>query len=213
MSLPKDWIELLQTFNDANVEYLIVGAHAMAVHGEIRATRDLDIWIARTPENAARAYRALSQFGAPLHNLTVEELQDADLIYQIGVEPIRIDILTDIDGVAFSEAWANRVHGKQEETTFPTIGIDDLIKNKRTSGRPKDLLDIDLLEKRYRTKGSHDVAQRELRKEHEPLAEQPLLERDVPPSETSPRTEDAQQKIKRDQASKTFERDSQCDQR
>jgi hypothetical protein len=142
----RDFVEMLAALRDAGAEYLVVGAHAVAAHGRPRATGDLDLWVRPTPENARRVYSALAAFGAPLDQLRVEELTEPDLIYQIGVVPARIDILTGISGVEFVEAWAGRITIRLGELEVPVLGRQDLLRNKRASGRPRDLADVAELE-------------------------------------------------------------------
>jgi len=103
-----DFRDLLSEFNARGVEYLVVGAYALAAHGHVRATGDLDIWVKPDPANAKRVMSALAAFGAPLHDLTEGDLSRAGVVFQIGVAPVRIDVLTGIDGVAFDEAWLER---------------------------------------------------------------------------------------------------------
>ena len=141
-----DWIELLRGLNAAGVKYLIVGAHALGLYATPRATGDLDIWIERSPENAKRTYRALASFGAPLGDLTEGELQGEDCIFMFGRPPLRVDILTDISGISFEEAWPNRVEGALGEVPVCFIGRDDFARNKRASGRTKDLADLEALD-------------------------------------------------------------------
>ena len=119
----------------------------MAVHGEIRGTDDFDVWVEPSASNAEKVWRALAAFGADVSHLTIEELQDDDLIFQIGVKPLRIDVLTGIDGVTFERAWANRIAAEDGPAHFPVISRIDLIANKRAAGRPKDLVDVDTLER------------------------------------------------------------------
>jgi hypothetical protein len=135
--------------SDADARFLIVGAYAVSYHAEPRATADLDIWIDATPENAERVYVALRAFGAPLVDLSAADLSTPSVVFQIGVAPRRIDIRTSIDGVLFAEAWRGRAEALYEGVRFPVIGIDALMKNKRAVGRPKDLLDLEMLG-RYR---------------------------------------------------------------
>jgi hypothetical protein len=143
----RDFVEILQELSAAGADFLVVGAHALAAHERPRATGDLDIWVRATPENAERVWKALVQFGAPLIDLTLEDLSSPGITFQMGQPPYRIDILTDISGVTFDEAWPNRVPLVQEGQQFGAIGKSDLIRNKRASGRPKDLLDADNLER------------------------------------------------------------------
>jgi hypothetical protein len=142
----RDFKELLAEFNAHGVDYLVVGAHALAAHGHVRATVDLDVWIRPSAENAAKVIAALRAFRAPLHDLTEEDLTRDDVVFQIGLPPLRIDILTAIDGVTFEQAWSTRL-----ETTFgglPTAVLSraDLLANKRAAGRPQDLADLAWLE-------------------------------------------------------------------
>jgi len=142
----QDFVDLISAFNAAEVDYLIVGAHALAAHGHVRATKDLDVWIRPTPENAARTYRALGDFGAPLAELRESDLATPGVVFQIGVAPVRIDVVTSIDGVEFEDCWRARV-----ATTFggqPTAVLSraHLIQNKKASGRLQDLADVERLE-------------------------------------------------------------------
>ncbi|MEX2282054.1 MAG: nucleotidyltransferase [Gemmatimonadota bacterium] len=141
----RDFVEMLSALSDAGAEYLVVGAHALAAHGYVRATGDLDLWVRPKPTNAQRVWLALQTFGAPLHSLNESELSQPDLIFQIGVPPQRIDILTSITGVEFEEAWNSRIEVMIEGRSVPVIGRSDLIANKRASGRPRDLADVDEL--------------------------------------------------------------------
>ncbi len=141
-----DFRDLLAEFNAAGVEYLVVGAHALAAHGHVRATKDLDVWVNPSPGNASKVLDALGSFGAPLQDLVAHDLTQPGLIFQVGLPPVRIDVLTSIDGVEFAEAWAERV-----ETTFAgqpaaVLSRRHLIQNKRTTGRLQDLADIEQLE-------------------------------------------------------------------
>jgi predicted nucleotidyltransferase len=140
------FVEMLSELSDAEVEFLVIGAHAVAAHGYLRGTRDLDVWIRPVPENAQRVWRALVNFGAPLRDVTVHDLSTPGTIYQIGADPIRIDLLTAPAGVDFEEAWANRAMVTIDGRAFPFLGKADLIKSKRAAGRRQDLLDLDHLE-------------------------------------------------------------------
>lgn len=144
-----DFRELLRALSDAAARFLVVGAYAVSFHSEPRATGDLDLWIDATPDNAARVYRALAAFGAPLTELSETDLCTPDVVFQIGVAPRRIDIMTSITAVAFEEAWPNRSQATYGGVGFPVIGIEALIQNKQALGRPKDLLDVDLLRRHH----------------------------------------------------------------
>ena len=140
----KDQKELLSEFNAHGVEYLIVGGHAVNAHGVPRTTKDLDVLVRADAANSEKVYAALASFGAPLQGFTPADFRDyPEQIFQIGVEPSRIDILQSIPGVTFDEAWTNRVRGRiDEDITAPFIGRDDLILNKELTGRPRDLGDV-----------------------------------------------------------------------
>jgi hypothetical protein len=144
-SMNRDFVEMLSALSAAGARFLIVGAHALAAHGAPRATGDLDIWIRATPENAARVYQALRSFGAALFDLTVDDLSKPDTVFQIGLPPSRIDILSSISGVAFDQAWSNRLDIKIGDLDVGVIGREDFVVNKRAAGRPKDLIDLTLL--------------------------------------------------------------------
>jgi len=107
-----DFRDLLAEFNAHGVEFLVVDAHALAAHGLVRATKDLDVWVRPDPENARRVIAAVTAFGAPLHDLTVEDLSRPGVVFQIGVDPLRIDVITAIDGVRFEDAWPDRIEAR-----------------------------------------------------------------------------------------------------
>jgi hypothetical protein len=150
MAINQDFNDLLAEFNAHKVEYLIVGAHALAAHGHVRATQDLDVWVRPSPDNAQRVIDALRAFGAPLHDLTEKDLATPGLIFQIGVEPIRIDVLTVIDGVQFDEAWENRVLSSLGDQPVAVLSQEHLIKNKLTAARSQDLADVERLRNKKR---------------------------------------------------------------
>jgi hypothetical protein len=145
MATNQDFKDLLVEFNARKVEYLLVGAHALAAHGHVRATQDLDVWVRPDRENAKRVIAALRAFGAPLHDLTEQDLSRPGLIFQIGVEPIRIDVLTVIDGVEFAEAWAERIASKFAGEPVAVLSREHLIKNKLAAARTQDLADVEKL--------------------------------------------------------------------
>ena len=145
-----DFRDLLSAFGAHRVEYLVVGAYAMAAYGRIRATGDIDIWICPTADNAQRVVRALKDFGAPLHDLQETDLCQPGVVFQIGVAPVRIDILTNIDGVAFSEAWQERFNTRFADQAVAVLSEAHLIRNKRTAGRAQDLADVEWLENPHR---------------------------------------------------------------
>jgi hypothetical protein len=145
--LNDDFRDLLAALDRTGVAYLVVGAHAMAAHGVPRATGDLDVWVRPDPENADRVLRALVEFGAPVAalDLTVHDLASPGVIYQIGLPPRRIDILTEVSGIEFGEAWSARFNQVVDGIEVSFLGRDALLRNKRAAGRAKDLLDIELL--------------------------------------------------------------------
>lgn len=147
-----DFSALLAAFNDAGVEYLLIGGRAYSFHDQPRYTKDYDIWIRPTIENAERAYAALVRFGAPLSDITRDDLIDPDAFYAMGVPPNRVDVLSTIEGITFDEAWPRRVEGRHGDERMWVIGVDDLITNKRAVGRPTDLIDVERLERRQRRK-------------------------------------------------------------
>lgn len=142
----QDFRDLFAEFNAHRVEYLVVGAHALAAHGHVRATRDLDIWVRPDPGNAQRVLHALKSFGAPTLDLTVDDLSHPDLVFQIGVPPVRIDVITSISGVEFPEAWQARLKTRYVDQEVGVISREHLIRNKRASGRTQDLADLESLE-------------------------------------------------------------------
>jgi len=141
-----DFVDLLRAFSAAEVRCLIVGAYALAVHGRPRATGDLDVWIDATPENAARIMPALRTFGAPMSDVTESDFAQPGVTYQMGVPPGRIDILTTLSGITFDEAWPTRIRRPFGEIEADYIGQDLFVRNKRATGRPKDLVDIEGLD-------------------------------------------------------------------
>lgn len=143
----EDFRDLLAALLGAQARFLVVGAHALAVHGVPRATGDLDVWIARDPANADRVHSALVRFGAPVAaiGLTREDLTHPDKVVQIGLPPRRIDVLTSISGVEFDEAWPARVTHEVEGLSVPFLGRDALVRNKRASGRTRDKADLEAL--------------------------------------------------------------------
>ena len=141
-----DFRELLLEFNAASVEYLVVGAHALAVYGHVRATKDLDVWIRPDSENADKVIAALTSFGAPLTELLPEDLTRPDTVFQIGIEPLRIDLLTAINGVGFAEAWKDRFETRFADVPVNVISRAHLIKNKLSTNRLQDRADVEHLE-------------------------------------------------------------------
>jgi hypothetical protein len=146
MDLNLDFKEMFLALRDAKVDFLVVGAYAVAAHGYPRATGDLDIWIRANEETAPRVMKALAVFGASMHEISESDFTTPSIVFQIGVPPGRIDILTTITGVDFDLAWQNRLQISLDGIAFDVIGRPELIQNKRATGRPKDLADLAALE-------------------------------------------------------------------
>jgi len=141
-----DFRELLLAFNATNVKYLIVGAHALAVYGHVRATKDLDVWIKPASDNAEKVFAALTAFGASLSGLSRDDLSSEGTVFQIGLPPIRIDLITTIDGVEFDDAWPERYQTMFGDVPTSVISRKHLITNKKTTARLQDLADVEQLE-------------------------------------------------------------------
>lgn len=142
-----DFHDMLVALIEAEVEFVIVGAHALAVHGVPRATGDIDILVRPSHENATRVMIALETFGAPVqsHGVTTRDFEIAGTVYQLGLPPRRIDLLTEITGVSFDDAWSTRVVVERDGLTLPFLARDELVRNKSATGRAKDRLDVELL--------------------------------------------------------------------
>ena len=141
----QDFLDLLRAFIDAKVRFLIVGAYALGVHGRPRATADLDVWVDPTPDNAVNIMRALEVFGAPVAQVTVDDFSRPGVVFQMGLPPFRIDVLTELSGLTFAEAWPDRTQAAFGPLTVDVIGREAFIKNKRATGRARDLGDIEAL--------------------------------------------------------------------
>jgi hypothetical protein len=147
--LNQDYKEMLLLLKEEQAEFIIVGAYAMAAHGFPRSTADFDIWVNPTKENSFRVYHALARFGAPMKDISEDTFTEKGIIYQIGVAPCRIDIITEISGnIAFPEAASHALTIVFGNVTAPVLSVNNLIANKLAIGRPKDLEDADLLKKR-----------------------------------------------------------------
>ena len=146
----QDYEDLFKALNAARVKYLVVGAHAVAFYAAPRFTKDLDVWIPAALNDPHRIYEALRAFGAPLRGITPEDFLDPKMILQIGVAPVRIDILVSLPGVSIKEAWNHRQRSRYGKTPINVLGRDDLIQAKKASNRPEDRLDLKRLEKRRR---------------------------------------------------------------
>jgi hypothetical protein len=129
--LNPDFIDILSAFSEEEVDYMVVGGYAMAFHGYVRATGDIDLWIRTSDDNAESIWRALQKFGAPLQNLAIEDLQTPGIVFQMGVPPNRIDIINQIEGVEFETAWNNRSSVEISGLTIPLIGREQLLSKKK----------------------------------------------------------------------------------
>lgn len=145
MEPPRDFCELVELFNASRVKSLIVGAYALAYHGAPRMTGDLDLLVEPSAENAQRVIDALSAFGFGDIGLSAEDFQRPDTVVQLGVPPVRVDLLTGITGVSWDEAWAGRVDGELGAVPAAFIGLAELRRNKRATGRHRDLADLEAL--------------------------------------------------------------------
>ena len=144
--LNPDFRDMLLALSEENVEWLLVGAYALAAHGLPRATGDIDVWVNATTDNAPRLMAALKRFGAPMQQISESDFTAENIVFQIGLAPRRIDILTSVDGVTFSEAWQLKEAKEVEGIRVNVISRQHLLKNKRAVGRPKDLADAAWLE-------------------------------------------------------------------
>ena len=144
--LNKDYRDMLQALADEKAEFLLIGAYALAAHGYPRATMDIDIWVMASPKNAESVLRTLARFGVPLENLTQQDLETEGTVFQIGVAPRRIDILTAASGLRFEEAFKNAIAVDIDGIQVYIPSKDDLIRNKKATGRTRDLADIEALE-------------------------------------------------------------------
>jgi hypothetical protein len=142
-----DFLDILRALVESEAEFVVVGAHAMALHGVPRSTGDLDVLVRPTPENAQRVLEALEVFGAPVqaHGVTQADLEAQGNVYQIGLPPRRIDLMTGLSGVDFEEAWSSRIEVEIDGMRIPFLGLETLRRNKQATGRDKDLLDLRLL--------------------------------------------------------------------
>lgn len=146
MELNPDWSEFVELLNESGVEYLVIGAFALAFHGLPRATGDIDFWVRNTSENAGRLLSALDRFGFSSLGLKAEDFMSPNAVIMLGRPPRRIDLLTGIDGLEFDESWQRRVLGHLGSMPVYFISRDDFVKNKLAAGRPKDLIDAEAVQ-------------------------------------------------------------------
>ncbi len=145
MEMQQDFKELLASLNENGVEFIVVGAYALAFHGVPRNTGDLDILVRPTPANATRILTALEAFGFGALGLSSDDFTSPDRVVQLGVPPVRVDFLTALTGVSWEQAFAGRVEGDYDGVPVAFIGRSDLVVNKRTTGRARDLADLEAL--------------------------------------------------------------------
>jgi len=145
---PDDFVDFVRCLSEEQCDFVVVGAHALAAHGAPRATGDLDVFVRPERGNAERVFRALLRFGAPVaaHGVSAEDFTTPGNVYQIGLPPNRIDVITEISGVSYDEALVDGVSGHLGPVVVRCIGLDALIRNKRAAGRAKDLADAETLE-------------------------------------------------------------------
>lgn len=146
MFVNSDFSDLLNLFKANNVKYMVIGGYAVVQYTEPRFTKDLHLWISTQPDNAEAVFAALKEFGAPLEGMSPKDFSEEGYFYQMGVPPVRVDILMGIPGVQFDEAWERRVEVQFDDVSVTIISREDLIQAKRAAGRPQDLLDADSLE-------------------------------------------------------------------
>jgi hypothetical protein len=146
MSLNRDFSDLLSELNDEGARYLLVGGYALSSYGRPRATGDLDLWIESSLSNAEKVFRALADYGAPLERVAPEDFATPGMVFQIGVSPNRVDILTSLTGLTFAEAWENRKPTSFGGVSLFVISESDFVRNKRSVGRPQDLVDAEEIE-------------------------------------------------------------------
>jgi hypothetical protein len=144
--LPPDFLDLLTALNAADARYLLVGGHAVGFHGVPRATKDVDVWVEASLDNAARVLAALRAFGAPMSGLSEADLSTPGQGFRMGMPPFRIELLTEVSGVRFADAWSRRLRAEIEGVSLWVIGLTDLLDNKRAAARPRDLADVHALE-------------------------------------------------------------------
>ena len=149
--LSSDYEDLFSTLNAYKIRYLVIGAHAVMFYSEPRFTKDMDVWIPTALNNSECVYDALKAYGAPLKGLAPEDFRDPAMLLQIGVAPVRIDILGSLPGVVAEEAWKHRKRSRYGRTAINLLGLADLITVKRRTGRPQDLLDLKRLLRRKKT--------------------------------------------------------------
>lgn len=143
--ISQDYEDLFSAFNTYKIKYLVVGAHAVAFYATPRFTKDIDVWVPGALNDPERVLQALKAFGAPLTGVTTRDFRDPTMILQIGVAPVRIDILTGLPGVSAVAAWRHRKRSRYGKTPIHVLGLEELIKAKKAAGRPQDQIDLSKL--------------------------------------------------------------------
>ncbi|MCL4401800.1 MAG: hypothetical protein M1436_03920 [Acidobacteria bacterium] len=159
MKINSDFRDLLERFIAAQVKFLVVGGYAVIKYTEPYYTKDLDIWIEPDPENASRTLAALKAFGAPVADVRVEDLLNSDLVYQVGVEPVRVDVMSAIPGLSFADTWAHHDTADFDGLPVPILSLPDIIAAKKASSRPKDRIQIRQLEMALLRAGTRSPSQ------------------------------------------------------
>ncbi len=152
MKVNSDYEDLFKTLNDYNIRYLVVGGYAVMYHTEPRYTKDIDVWVIPEMNVADKVYEALKEFGAPLTGMSAGDFEDKKMIFQMGVAPVRIDVMVDLPGVSFELAWKNRKKVKYGKTSINVLGVAELVKAKKIANRTQDKLDLEKLLDRRRRK-------------------------------------------------------------
>lgn len=152
INLERDFLDFIALCNKHAVKYLVIGGYAVSVHGYPRSTKDMDVCIEMSVENAEKMIAVIKDFGFESIELSESDFLSKNFITQLGYEPLRIDILNDLDGVAFAEAWGNKKVVIISEVEINFIGYNELLKVKEKAGRPQDIADISMLKKRNKSK-------------------------------------------------------------
>ncbi len=150
MDVCPDYEDLFKIFNSHGIKFLLVGGQAVIYYTEPRYTKDIDLWVIQEKNKASSVYKALREFGAPLKGISKEDFENKNLIIQLGVAPVRIDILLNMDGIHYRKAWKNRKQVLYGKTPVQILSVKDLITVKKKAGRPQDLLDAENLRKTIR---------------------------------------------------------------
>lgn len=145
MAINEDYKDLFHQLNCVRTRYLVIGAYAVIFYTEPRYTKDIDIWVEPTRNNAEKVYLALQQFGAPVKQLTIADLTNPEMVYQVGVEPNRVDIIMGIGGIPFAKAWKNKYETDYGGEKVYMLSLDDLIRAKEITGRAHDQKDLEIL--------------------------------------------------------------------